>query len=555
MYKLLVVEDEEAIRRGLIEQIHWEDYGFSVAGEATNGSDALDLIPKLQPDAMLVDIMMPVMTGLELLSHASRRYPRIKSVVLSGYSEFEYARKGLEYGVFSYILKPTKDDEISRVFLGLKASLDRITSGNQQYERIARKAREGEPFLLEHLLKRLIASEGTTAEWQEAIDLGLIPTEACLYGVAILQANDADEAERFSFSHLNKSAVLASWIRQYACGTDGMPLICPLFNDDGTLTLLYFAPDKEEACARDLLTRFSRWLEEVVRHSFSVIVTVTAGLGNLHNGMGGFAQSCIEAREALEYRFFQGLGNVILYDACRTGNGKYAEALERFNKFDIGGRIVHNTMIGRIDMALEAVDRFGELIADLRSGDQELVLLKVMEILLLFSKRLSEMGLDAASIYSRNTHQTVRRIISEKALEHLLIKLKGICLQVIKSIYGETKTNSFDPMMEKAKQYIKENYDKKISLDDMCKLTYLSASHFCSLFKQYTGSTFVTYLSHMRIAKAKELLAESNFKVYEVAVMMGYDDFRHFSKMFKKAEGINPRQYREKLSGAKQESV
>lgn len=555
MYKLMVVEDEEAIRRGLVEQIRWEEYGFSVVGEAANGSEALELIPRLLPDAMLVDIMMPVMTGLEMLSHVSRRYPRIKTVVLSGYSEFEYARKGLEYGVSSYLLKPTKDEEISRVFLGLKASLDKITSGNQQYEKIARKAREGEPFLLEHLFKRLLTSEGTTEEWQDVMDTGLLPADAGLCGVAIVQANDVDEAERFSLSHLNKSAMLASWIRQNASSAGFMPMVYPVFNDDGTLTLLCFAPEGGVASVRDMLMRFSRWLEELIRHSFSVTVAVTAGLGDFHSGMGGFAQSCIEAREALDCRFFRGLGQLIESGDCAVNEGEYAQALDRFNKFDISGKIVHNTMIGRIDLALESVDRFGDLVANLKSGDQELVLLKVMEILLSFSKRLSDMGLDAASIYSRNTHQTVRRILSEKTLEHLLIKLKGICLQIIKTIYGEAKTSNFDPMIEKAKQYIKENYDKKISLDDMCKLTFLSASHFCSLFKQYTGSTFITYLSRMRISKAKELLAESNYKVYEVAVMMGYDDFRHFSKTFKKSEGVNPRQYRERFLAVRQENV
>ncbi len=274
-------------------------------------------------------------------------------------------------------------------------------------------------------------------------------------------------------------------------------------------------------------------------------------MGNFHAGAGGFARSLIEARESLGFRFFRGLGQVIVPDSARGLDDKNAAALERFNRLDSVGRIVHNTMIGRIDLVLEAIDRYGELIAGLRAGDQELVLLKVMEILLSFSKRLGDMGMDAASIYSRNTHQVIRRIISEKTLDHLIAKLKSICLQIIGTIYGDSRNVGFDPIMEKAKQYILENYYKKITLEDMCKITYLSPSHFCSLFKKYTGSTFIAYLTRMRIAKAKELLAESNYKVYEVAVMMGYEDFRYFSKTFKKYEGINPRQYREKLSAVR----
>jgi YesN/AraC family two-component response regulator len=257
MYRLMVVEDEEAIRRGFIEQIRWENYGFSVVGEASNGREALDLIPRLRPDVILVDIMMPVMTGLELISHMNKHFPKIKSVVISGYSDFEYARKSLEYGVSYYLLKPTKDEEIRRVFLSLKESLDLVTNKDRQYEIIERKARESEPYLQEHLFKRLIASECTTGEWREIINTGLLPADTERYGAAVAQANDVNEAEPVSLSHLYKSATLASWIGQYASSSEGVPKIYPIFNDDGTMTILCFA-GREDAdyftvCSRGFL--------------------------------------------------------------------------------------------------------------------------------------------------------------------------------------------------------------------------------------------------------------------------------------------------------------
>jgi len=112
MYRLLIVEDEEIIRRGLKSNVPWTKMGFQVVGEAENGKIALDIIPTLNPDVVLTDIRMPVVDGIELMSILNDRNPDIKVVILSGYSEFEYARKGIEYGAYYYLLKPTRKSSI-----------------------------------------------------------------------------------------------------------------------------------------------------------------------------------------------------------------------------------------------------------------------------------------------------------------------------------------------------------------------------------------------------------------------------------------------------------
>jgi len=127
LYKLLIVEDEEIIREGLKEQIQWEKVGFEVIGEAVNGKVALDIIINSHPDVVFTDIRMPVINGIELMSRLKSDYPYIKIIILSGYSEFEYARKGIECGAYAYILKPTRRNDIIEVFTRLKNEMD-VTS-------------------------------------------------------------------------------------------------------------------------------------------------------------------------------------------------------------------------------------------------------------------------------------------------------------------------------------------------------------------------------------------------------------------------------------------
>lgn len=129
MYKILLVEDELYIRRGLKNHIDWSRIGFEVISEASNGMQALDKIKKINPHVILTDIKMPVMGGIELLEKVNAIYPEIIVVMLTGYADFEYAQKCIELKAFSYILKPTDEDKIYGVFNKIKLHLDSVSTG------------------------------------------------------------------------------------------------------------------------------------------------------------------------------------------------------------------------------------------------------------------------------------------------------------------------------------------------------------------------------------------------------------------------------------------
>lgn len=124
MYKLMIVEDEQIIRHGLIQTIPWESLGFTVTAEAADGKKALRQLEQDLPDVILTDIRMPIMDGLKLMSEVNDRFPQIKIVVLSGYGDFSYAQHAIQCGVLGYILKPTKDEEIHAAFSKVKSVLD-----------------------------------------------------------------------------------------------------------------------------------------------------------------------------------------------------------------------------------------------------------------------------------------------------------------------------------------------------------------------------------------------------------------------------------------------
>lgn len=125
MYKLLLVDDESEIRNGLSQYFPWDEVGFEIIGQCDNGRKALDFILANPVDAVLCDIRMPVMDGIEVARQLHERQASVKVVFLSGYRDFEYAKLALDYQVKNYIVKPTKFKELNRVFSALRLELDR----------------------------------------------------------------------------------------------------------------------------------------------------------------------------------------------------------------------------------------------------------------------------------------------------------------------------------------------------------------------------------------------------------------------------------------------
>lgn len=123
MYKLIIIEDEEIIRKGLVHTIDWLSMGFIVTGEAENGEDGLKLIRELEPDLVITDIKMPFMNGLEMLKVA-RNTNTFESIILTSYSEFDYAKKAISIGVSDYILKPINEKELFDIVSRIKIKID-----------------------------------------------------------------------------------------------------------------------------------------------------------------------------------------------------------------------------------------------------------------------------------------------------------------------------------------------------------------------------------------------------------------------------------------------
>ncbi len=157
LYRIILVDDEEEVRKSIIRKIDWESVGFSVAGDAENGEDALEKIEVLEPDVVLTDIRMPYMDGLTLSERLRQKYPSIKIVIFSGYDDFEYAKKAIKLNVAEYILKPVNVEELTAILKRIRANLDEEIELKRNVDRLRENYVKSLPILKEQFLMDLIS--------------------------------------------------------------------------------------------------------------------------------------------------------------------------------------------------------------------------------------------------------------------------------------------------------------------------------------------------------------------------------------------------------------
>ncbi|HYE82087.1 MAG TPA: response regulator [Clostridia bacterium] len=153
MYKLLIADDETEILEGLRTIIDWESNGVTLCGEACNGIEALEMINRLSPDIMIMDIRMPLLDGLELLAKISQNGLPVKCIILSGYDDFYYAQKAIDLKAANYLLKPCRPKDILEAVLKVKAELDEKKQQEALFIKYKLQLQENPPALTENTNK------------------------------------------------------------------------------------------------------------------------------------------------------------------------------------------------------------------------------------------------------------------------------------------------------------------------------------------------------------------------------------------------------------------
>ncbi|OCT12181.1 hypothetical protein A8709_30515 [Paenibacillus pectinilyticus] len=536
MYKLVIVDDEPAVRGGLSKFVEWSNYGIFLAGTADDGDTGLELIERVKPDIVLTDVMMPVMDGIRMSREIRERLPETKIVFISGHNEANLLRSALQVHAADYIFKPVKRTELQKVIEGVVRDLRAEEKERQRLKDMEVKLTQSMPLLREKFLMALIQDGEAKPEVlrERASFLNLeLPLETP-YLVLVITIDDAREvlgnrSERdkqlLSYSLLN---VVQELIDQYLHGyafenraaefVGLLVLDDPMKDPEATLLLL----------AEEIRDNLKRWLN----------ISVTIGVGERADSIRMLPASFRHARDAADQKWYMGKNQVITMDSLEVG----AASPIRFDSSQIE-RLISVLKSGEKQPLELEMESILEPLAQFRKdgfkygrqvGLQMIALAGrlLLDLNLLTHEKEEEEALALDRLLKLETMDELKTFVSDY--------LYRICCWI-----QEKRSGRSSNVIEQIQKFISENYAKNLAIAEIAAYVYLSQTYVSLLFKQETGETIYEYLMKVRIAKAKELLADPRIKFYEVCELVGYTDPSYFSKLFKKMTGLTPSAYRD----------
>ncbi|MCD9021294.1 response regulator [Cohnella silvisoli] len=534
MLKVLIVDDEYYFRQSLKASIAWEELGFRVCGEANNGMDALNKAEQLQPDILLVDINMPHMDGLQMISEIKRFQMDSKIIILTGYSEFQYAKQAVELGVYNYLLKPVNEVELTDILLELKQLIVNERAVRVEMEMIKQKYKEQLPMFRDKLMNDLLHGNvsGLANDLPEQFRQLGIDTSFPYYRSLAIEMDAADDRMHekplwlFAVGNMAKE-LLEPYYGAYVCqdyaGKIGIIVgVREIENNDS-----HIAAVSDRICANVL-----KWLK----------FAVTIGIGNDYRGLKDMNVSYKEAQVALQHKALSEGSRVILHRAIEE-KGLSSSPMSS----DIRAGLLMSLRLGKTDEATEVIRR---ILSAFRTRDwsHEMLVVASIELFLVCLEFLAENNEPIERIIPKNVN--VLDVVAAKStieeLERWMADLFGRCIETVQ----RKKTDRSHILVGEAKQFIQQHYTKMdLKIEDICKHLYIHYAYICYIFKKTTGTTIVNYLTETRILKAKEHFDRGNDYIAEVAEKVGYGDANYFSKCFKKQTGVTPSAYIQSLKG------
>lgn len=532
MIKVLVVDDEKLIRKGLSTIISESNEDFQVVGQAENGLDALKMIKTNCPDVVITDIKMPMMDGIELIKKLDMTFPDIKKIVLSGFDEFNFVRETMKNGACDYLLKPINEAQL--IELLKKIDKDILSENEKKINtlNLISKLDESLPLLKEQFIKSLIQggeilSENSVLEklkyFNLHIDNGpyyimIVSMDNYRYFYDVLGAEQS-KINSFIIRNISEESV-SKFSSNFSYLDDlGLIIVCsiPLNN-----------PDLIHNVADEMFNNIKKHTK--LRFTISIGIPVDS-LTELKKSYEG-------AADIIKYRFYKNDSSII----------KYSEERKQFYKSRIQG--LTENFENKLKSCIEVISYsqvtiiFNEFCEKLKElvADQ-------LEVIRAFSDLYMKMDVESskfkeAVIEIHGLNYSYLKVLNLfDTLDEIKKYTCSFYLDVIKKM-SVAVIRKEKKIIEIVKEYILNHYYEDINLSKLADIAFVNPNYLSEIFKCQTGENFVDYFTRIRIEKAKEFLKDHKVKTYEIGALVGYEDAAYFSKVFKKVVGVSPSEYR-----------
>lgn len=515
MIKVAIFDDEVKICKLIHKLIEWDELGMEFIGFAHDGISGLELIKEKNPDIVITDIRMPGYEGIEIIERTRAINSDIQFIIISGYSHFEYTKSAIKYGVKDYILKPIRKEELMTTLTKIKNEINEKLADDLDDEKINQKLKAHDIYVKEDLIRRMYTEELDNETWNTIISG---------------QADDSFHLSPIIYkidgSHNLDSLIFHSLKNYFEVNTDlkfigysDSHQISGVLNGSGKLPL----------------TRIiKRSIDDVYFHLGKTNESIiTAIVGEAANDPSNLFISASKVKEAVVERLVQSDNLINVKNILPQESYALDDLYEKYNR--------------HLEIAIKDLDE------TLFSDNMKLLKEEIKSVSNLKGKDFIQLVQDLSRSFQvvLTNHMDVKSIEAtvnkqiETARDYLELfdNLKKTYIGYISQIKKNQGSKEVHPI-RKAKEYIDKNYMNPIGLDLVGEVVGLNPTYLSNLFRIETNETFTDYLIGVRIQMAKELLRTTNDNISEICSMVGYNDQKHFTKLFKKSTGLRPSEYR-----------
>jgi len=515
MIKVLLVDDEQFIRQGLRALVNWEEYGYHIVAEAKNGMEAINILDRQAIDLVFVDIKMPGMTGLELISYIREKiYRPIHFVILTGYADFQYAKTAVSLDVTDYMLKPIQEEELKKLLVKL----------NEIYLREQKERQEKYDFHITRVVQGKYTKENLK------IVKEYLPEEAFKYVSIEFDKWDQKFDALKQWEKAEKQRILIGYLQELT-EKDSFHVVPLAETEEGiygaalimTASMYY----RKNMCEEEFLEYLQKWVNRHFEERVQIYV------GQQVDTVEMLSESFQSTRVV---RCLYGMMEDTKVMSIDDGGRKPTMGIKEDDVEELLDAVRCNDS-GQIGYMAEVI------FSQIRKADMNMEMIHAGIYHILY--RLMEM---AKEFDNETNQQEILEYIGKESFNKLMLlgntkEVTNFFLDYagyLEQVRNEESKNVFD----KVDDYVKEHYMEKLSLKSLGELYYVNNVYLGQLYKKKYGIAFRDYLNQLRVEKAQELLIHTNMRIYAIAEEVGFGKVDYFIEKFVQMNHMTPNQYR-----------
>ncbi|WP_037288186.1 response regulator transcription factor [Saccharibacillus sacchari] len=527
LIKLLLADDEPIILRGLKKLLPWEELGFEIVGEASDGRELRELIRDLSPQLVISDISMPEGNGIEVIQEMNGRGGQAKIVFISAFQEFGYAREAVQLGALDYLVKPISKSQLESVVRKAEALIREESEGWQKRERLHYYEAKDRAHTIEELTARLLDGDLKALTTLAELKSLFIDGRCTLF---VIEAEDSfgkyawQEKER-SLAHF----ALGNVIRETVESQQTMRGLT-LQKEDRFVVLMQHADvDTLANLIEELVGKIERYLK----------LHVACGVGRTVDSPEFAAVAYRSALKALDQTYFTGFGRVLLdEETCES-----KPSTPPFDSAERQARLIGSMIAQRKeDIHPLTEELFAQI--GISAGIGKHAAISALYHLVLSVIREWEQLRGKTNSSDRSYALLLERLTACPSYAEACTVAEEALRSRMEAADDLALSRDHDTPA-RIRAYIDEHYAEAITLEKMAAEFYMNPYYFSSFFKKQIGQNFKTYVTDIRMTKALALLHNPDRMIYEIAEQVGYNNVRHFSDTFKKKYGQVPQDYRQ----------